>query len=215
VGDNQLYPEFAYEADLSMHFHKTHFTLDIAGYYNFIQDFIFISPTGMETGQGLPVYQYRQSDARLFGGEAGIHFHPEFIHWLHMQSTFATVAGKQTLSEQFLPFIPADKFNLEIRAEKEQLLFLHDSYVKAGFHYAFAQQNPAPEEEATDAYGLFDLQAGGEIKWQKQIILLNIGINNLFDVQYVDHLSTLKEAGFFNPGRNITFTMKIPFGSDL
>lgn len=215
VGDNQLLPEFAYEADLSMHFHKTNFTLDIAGYYNFIQDYIYIAPTGLETSQGLPVYQYRQSDAKLFGGEAGIHFHPEFIHWLHMQSTFATVIGKQTLSEQFLPFIPADKFNLEIRAEKDQLLFLHDTYVKAGFHYAFAQQNPAPEEEATDAYGLIDLQAGGEIVWQKQKILLNVGINNLFDVKYIDHLSTLKEAGFFNPGRNITFSMKIPFGSDL
>jgi iron complex outermembrane receptor protein len=40
----------------------------------------------------------------------------------------------------------------------------------------------------------------------------NISATNLLDNKYIDHLSTLKEVTLFNPGRNISFNLKIPFG---
>ena len=73
------------------------------------------------------------------------------------------------------------------------------------------QNNPAPEETQTDGYTIIDLSAGGQIKAREQYISVALGVNNVFDRKYIDHLSTLKEVGFFDPGRNITMTIKIPF----
>jgi outer membrane receptor protein involved in Fe transport len=40
---------------------------------------------------------------------------------------------------------------------------------------------------------------------------VSVSANNLFDKGYIDHPSTLKEVGLFNPGRNIGINIKIPF----
>jgi iron complex outermembrane receptor protein len=40
---------------------------------------------------------------------------------------------------------------------------------------------------------------------------VSISANNMLDKKYVDHLSTLKEVGLFNPGRNIALSLRIPF----
>jgi len=91
VGDNNLVPEKSYEADVSMHYHADNFTIDLAGFYNRIQNYIFISPTGDTTDTGLGIYKYMQRNSRLFGGEAGIHFHPKYIERMHFEITYATV----------------------------------------------------------------------------------------------------------------------------
>jgi len=77
---------------------------------------------------------------------------------------------------------------------------------------AFDQNSPAPEEESTKGYTIIDSGVGGNIKIKKQEISISIFVNNIFDKKYVDHLSTLKEVGYFNPGRNLAFTLKVPFG---
>ncbi len=45
-----------------------------------------------------------------------------------------------------------------------------------------------------------------------QFVSLSISANNVFDTKYIDHLSTLKEVNLYNPGRNISLNLKIPFG---
>ncbi len=210
IGDNNLVPENAYETDLSIHYHKDNFTFDIAGFYNIINNYIFISPTGDTTTSGINIYRYKQANSALFGGEAGLHIHPKPIEWLHFETTFSSVIGKQVNGE-YLPFVPAHKLRFELRAEKENLLFLHKLFISVYITTAFEQKNAAQDETTTSGYSLLDLSIGGNIKIQKQLLSVSIGATNLFDRKYIDHLSTLKEVGFFNPGRNIALNLRIPF----
>jgi len=120
------------------------------------------------------------------------------------------VTGKQK-SGINLPFIPAKKLFFELRAEKEALAFLHKAFLKITSTSVFKQGNSAPEETPTNGYTLMDISIGGQIKVEDQYISVSFGATNILDKQYIDHLSTLKEVGFFNPGRNITMTLKIPF----
>lgn len=210
IGEENLVPEKSYEIDLSMHYHIHNLTLDLAGFYNNINHYIFISPTGDTTDNGIYIYKYEQNNSILYGAEAGIHFHPETTKWLHLLTTFSTVTGKQK-SSNFLPFIPAKKIHFEIRAEKETLVFLHKTFFMISADYVFKQKDEAPEEIPTNGYALMDISTGGQIKLKDQFISLSFGATNIFDKKYIDHLSTLKEVGFFNPGRNITMTLKIPF----
>lgn len=210
LGDNSLIPENAYETDLSFHYHAENFTLDIAGFYNIINNYIFISPTSDTTSSGMEIFKYKQANATLYGGEAGIHFHPKNFKFIHFLTTFSSVVGKQENGD-FLPFIPAHKWNVELRIEKENLLFFKNSFVALNTNTAFNQNNAAPDETTTNGYTILDFSIGGKIKAKNQSVSLVIGVNNLLDTKYIDHLSTLKEVNLFNPGRNIFLSLKIPF----
>jgi iron complex outermembrane receptor protein len=210
IGDKNLIPEKSYEIDLSMHYHVDNLTIDLAGFYNNINNYIFISPTGDTTNNGIYIYEYQQNNSYLYGAEAGIHFHPEAMKWLHLLTTFSSVTGKQKNGSN-LPFIPAKKIYMELRAEKESLAFLNKAFLMVTSTSVFKQENIASEETPTNAYTLMDISIGGQIKVRDQFISISLGATNIFDRLYIDHLSTLKEVGFFNPGRNFTMTLKIPF----
>jgi len=210
TGDENLVPENSREIDLSLHYHIDNLIFDLAGFYNKINNYIFITPTGDTTSSGMNIYKYKQSDSYLFGGETGIHFHPEHMEWLHIETVFSFVIGKKE-DGMYLPFIPAHKIQLELRAEKEKLGFLHNAFIYARSTTAFNQNNSADDETPTKGYSLFDTGIGGEIKILNQHMSAGININNLFDIKYIDHLSTLKEVGLYNPGRSITLNIKIPF----
>lgn len=210
VGDNSLVPEKSVEYDLSMHYHADNLTLDIAGFFNNIGHYIFISPTGEESGNGLPVYRYMQQDSRLYGGEAGIHYHPKSIQWLHIETTYSTVTGKQSNGD-YLPFIPAGKINLNLMVKKDKLGMLRNAFISLNVNKAFGQNNPAPDETATDGYTLVDAATGCEFNIGRQPFMVKLNGSNLFDVRYIDHLSTLKEVNLYNPGRNISLSLSVPF----
>jgi len=210
IGDQDLVPEKSLEADVSTHYHLDNLTLDLAIFTNRINHFIFLTPTMDTTGEGLRIYRYTQEDSRLFGGEAGIHYHPEGWKWLHLEAAFSAVTGKKS-DKEYLPLIPAHKINLEARVEKEKIWVLEDAFFALNLKKVFDQNRPAPDETATDGYTLIDISAGGNISTGKQKLFIGLGATNLFDIKYTDHLSTLKEVGYHNPGRNLSLTLSWPF----
>ena len=211
VGDRQLVPENAYESDLSLHYHRGNVTFDVAGFYNMVNNYIFIAPTGSSTPDGTAIYQYLQANSALYGGETGVHIHPQALPWLHLEAAYSTVTGKQSNGD-YLPFVPAQKIRCEIRGERERLLFLNKAFASTSTSTAFDQNNAAPDETPTAGYTLADAAIGGGIAVNKQVIIISLGINNILDTKYIDHLSTLKEVDLNNPGRNISLGIKIPFG---
>lgn len=211
IGNSNLVPENSYEADVSFHVHKNNVTFDLAGFYNQINHYIFIAPTGVETESGIPYFRYEQANSMLSGGEAGFHIHPRPVKWLHVKTTFSSVTGVRENGD-YLPFIPAHKLQFEIRTEKEKLLFLHKAYISLNTLFAANQNRPAPDETNTPRYTLLDLGAGGNVGINKQMISISIQVNNLLNKKYIDHLSTLKEVNGYNPGRNFSFNLRVPFG---
>ena len=77
---------------------------------------------------------------------------------------------------------------------------------------ALSQENPARNETVTDGYTLFNIKANTKIKVSSQFLVIGLSVNNIFDKKYVDHLSTLKQMNYYNPGRNICLSLKVPFG---
>ena len=211
IGDQNLRPEDAREADISIHYHKENFTFEIAGFYNMINNYIFLSPTGDTTSSGINIYRYTQANSAMFGGEADLHIHPEKLKWIHFETTFSSVIGKQRNGE-YLPFVPAHKLRIELRAENENLFVLKKPYIAIYSTTAFDQNNTAPDETKTLGYTLIDISVGFALKAKNQSMAFSLCANNLFDKKYIDHLSTLKEVGFFNSGRNIALSLRIPFG---
>ena len=211
IGNENLSPENSFETDLSMHYHGEFLSFDLAGFYNQINDYIFISPTTDTTSTGVDIYRFSQTNANLYGGEAGIHLHPKSLPWLHIQGTYSSVIGKQE-NGNYLPFIPAQKFRYEIRAEREKIGFLKKSSIELSALTALKQANPSTYETASDGYTLVNFSVNTKFHVSRQILNFGIAVNNIFDTQYFDHLSTLQPLGYYNQGRNISLSLKVPFG---
>ena len=211
IGNKNLIPEDAYESDASMHFHGEFLSFDIAGFYNYVGHYIFTSPTSDTTSSGMGIYRFSQSNSKLFGGEAGLHFHPKALPWLHVKGTYSSVTGKQD-NGNYLPFIPAQKFRYEIRAEKEKIAFINHPNIWVSALTALKQDKPSPYETETDGYTLVNAGVNAEIKLANQFMLIGFAVNNILDTQYFDHLSTLKSLNYYNQGRNICLTLNVPFG---
>jgi iron complex outermembrane receptor protein len=210
VGDENLHPQEAIEVDLSLHLHTDNISLDIAGFNNHITDYIYLTPTEDTTDLGDNIYRFAQSDAHLYGGEVGIHFHPRCIPWLHLQASYSQVRGVKKNGDD-LPFIPAGKFRYEVRAEKKQMgIFLKPNIQFSGL-IALEQSKISFFEIPTSGYQVFDISFNTDLKIGGQYWNVGLSINNIFNTAYFDHLSNLKQLGYYNQGREICFRLKIPF----
>ena len=210
LGNADLLPEKSMEYDVSMHYHKGDFTVDLAGFYNNIKDYIYIAPTGETSVVSLPIYQFTQSDAMLYGSEFGVHYHPKSLKLLHLESTFSNVIGQKD-DETYLPFIPANRLTFDVMIQPEQWGKIYKPFVAVETSHHFEQNKVADNEDITSTYTLMDINLGATLHWKKQDINLGLSVQNVFDKLYIDHLSVLKEANYYNPGRNFVLTLNVPF----
>ncbi len=210
MGNENLLPQNALESDLSLHYHGTFLSLDLAGFYNRIHDYIFLAPTTDTAATGAQIYRFSQTNAQLYGGEAVIHCHPQFVPWLHLQGTYSSVFGKQE-NGNYLPFIPATKFQYEIQAEGKDIAFIKKPALKLSAVTALEQSKPSPDELATNGYTLVNIDFTMEVLVSNQTLIFSFSANNILDKKYYDHLSILKSLNYYNPGRNICLSLTVPF----
>ena len=208
VGNRDLRSQRSYEGDLSLHYHSGIVEFDAATFYNLVNDYIFLAPTG-DFDEEYPVYMYSQSDAHLYGFETFLSIYP--VRWLHVKAVYAYIRGEQDNGDH-LPFIPHDKTKLDLKFERERLWGLLDPYFTVGVAYAVRQGRPAPFETPTPDYTLLDAGIGFKVKVQEQKLEFSIIAGNLLNETYMDHLSTLKPMNLYNMGRNVTFSVLVPFG---
>jgi iron complex outermembrane receptor protein len=201
IGNANLNNEQNIQADGNLEYKTDHFEFFANGFYNHISDYIYTAPTD-ETIDDIRVFRYVQNDAVLFGAEAGIHFHPHPLDWLHFESSFESVTGKQRGSED-LPLIPANNWNNTIRTEFKFKKWLDEGYARLNISTTFDQNKVSTFETRTGGYTLVNLGFGGKLKIGKVVFDASVNGNNIFDKTYIAHLSRLKPDGIPNIGRNV------------
>jgi len=201
IGNSNLKTEQNFQADLNLEYKNSHFEFFINGFLNHINNYIYTSPTGQVIDDN-DVFNYIQNDAVLYGGEAGIHFHPHPLDWLHFESSFETVTGKKQNGD-YLPLIPANNWNNTIRTEFNIRNWLSEGYTRLNISSTFSQDNVSGFETRSKDYTLVNFGVGGKVKLNKTVFEVNLNGNNLFDKTYIAHLSRLKTDGIPNIGRNV------------
>lgn len=232
-GNVELRAENSTQLDLALSFEQSHFLLEINGFYNTIQNYIYLEKVANSMGNdsfidGNSLFTYTSGNAQLYGGEISTDFHPNKLEWIHFENTFSWVIAKQANCSDtatYLPFTPASKWMSTLKVTKSswgkrfQKLFANielEYYFKKEHVYLVNNtETPTPD------YGLINLNAGTDVRLSKICtITLVASVNNLFDVAYQSHLSRLKYApenysngktGIFNMGRNVSIKMVVPF----
>jgi iron complex outermembrane receptor protein len=208
-GNANLKNEQATQLDVSYDYLSEHFKFSINPFYNYIKNYIYLTPTNQVIDNVL-VYDYVQKDAFLYGGEMGIHYHPHPIDWLHLATTLSTVFAEDT-NKNALPLIPQSKINNSISAEfnSDRKIFIHKVFLQDV--YKFKQPKIGLFETESKAYNLVNLGMSLKIKTKNNPINIDFGVKNAFNTEYVDHLSRFKKLGIPNPGRNYYISVKMNF----
>ena len=201
VGNSNLKTEQNVQTDVNLEYKNSHFEFFVNGFYNHINNYIYTAATGESIDNNL-VFDYIQDNAKLYGGEIGLHFHPHPLDWLHFETSFETVTGKKQNNE-YLPLIPANNWDNTIRTEFKIKNWLDEGYATLNLSSTFNQNNVSGFETKSNGYRLLNLGFGGTVKLGKTIFDVNVHGNNLFDKKYIAHLSRLKTDGIPNIGRNI------------
>jgi len=208
IGNNDLKSEQNFQTDIALEYKNKHIEFFVNGFYNTINNYIFLSPNGTTINDN-PVFVYLQNDAKLYGGEVGLHFHPHPLDWLHIESSFETVTGKQT-NASYLPLIPANSLTNILRVEFEKP-WLKKGYSFIKYTTTFKQDNVSTFETNTTGYSLLSAGLGGSFTLFKNEATITLSGTNLANKTYINHLSRLKPDGIFNMGTNfnVGITYKI------
>jgi iron complex outermembrane receptor protein len=236
IGNTELNEESSFQTDAGILYETEHMNCELAGFVNYIQNYIFIEKlSSLQGGDSIPdpsdpvpAYKFVQGNSILFGGEITLDIHPHPLDWLHFENSFAYVRGmqfNQPDSTRNLPQMPAPRFQTELRGDldnwgnklKNLFAFVEWQYTFPQNFIYFADNTETP----TPAYNILSAGFGGNLTDKKGRILLSFSFvaGNLFNFTYQDHLSRLKylpeneatgRKGVFNMGRNFSFNLTFP-----
>ncbi|HEX8330442.1 MAG TPA: TonB-dependent receptor [Hymenobacter sp.] len=234
IGQPNLAAETSLQVDAGVSYVSDHVRFSVDAFANSIDNYIFtrrlLTPSGADSlsVEGDGVFRYEQGQARLLGGEVSLDFHPHPLDWLHFENSFSMVRAEQLdrpEAERYLPFIPADRLQSELRANfRRQGKRITNPYARVQLEHTFAQNrffSAFDTETATPGYTLINAGLGSDLANAQGQTLFSVFItaNNLFDVGYQSHLSRLKYADFnaangrrgvFNQGRNVSVRLVVP-----
>jgi iron complex outermembrane receptor protein len=224
LGDLRIDSETSHKFTTTYHKEFKHWGLTIEPYVNWISDFILLEPADVEfTIRGaFPVWEYRQTDARLLGLD--VNAHTDWTNNLRTDHRFSLVKGKDVENESALINIPAANFRNRITYTKIDWnnfeVFLTSTYV---FEQNETPENifvfsPEQQEEvlleintAPGAYHLLSLGSQMEFSLGGKTRLTTVlNITNLLDTNYRDYLNRQR---FFadDLGRNFSLQLKLNY----
>ena len=225
VGDENLKSEFSWQFDLGMDYSSSIASIQAAIFLNRIDNYIYIKRLAGVLTDGYQTYRYTSGDARLWGGELTVDFHP--VEALHFENSLGFVDARllhQSRESQYLPCTPPARWKSELRYDLvRDGHTLTNTFVAINIDCNFKQGHYLIEgnsETATPGYALFGASAGTQILRNGNVIAtITLVGDNLLDKAYQSHLSRLKYAdvnpvtgrmGVFNMGRNFTVKLDIP-----
>ncbi|MCF4101737.1 TonB-dependent receptor [Gillisia sp. M10.2A] len=205
IGNADLKNEQNFQIDLALEYRNEHFEIFANAFYNKVNNYIYLNPTSEFVDEN-PVFRYVQDDAKLYGGEAGMHIHPHPLDWLHIESSLEMVKGEQD-SGKNLPLIPATSITNTLRMEFEKTMFLENPYSFISLKSTLAQNKVSDFETNSQGYSLLNAGIGGNFNYINTNFNVRISANNILDKAYISHLSRLKPDNIPNMGRNISLSI--------
>lgn len=208
IGDKSLTAETGHQLDFAIEYNNEHLSFTINPFVNNIKDYIYLQPIDSLIDDAY-VYVYKQAkNTVLTGGEISLHYHPHFLHHFHLESNYSLVYGEDD-NRNAISFVPQPRISTQLVYdfdETEKLFYLEN--VSLQHQYFFEQNRVVSFEIPSGSYPVFHLGVNGKFNLNKTHFDIGVGIKNIFNQTYIDHLSALKTYNIPNPGRNIYLSLK-------
>ena len=209
IGDANLLTENAIQVDAALGLHFEHFEFLLNPFVNYVRNYIYLQRQDSII-DALSVYRYEQAASALItGADVGVHYHPHFAHWLHLESSYSMVYTEDDQGNP-LTFIPQTRINSTLKFEFEMGSKFKFTNVAVQHVYRFGQYRPGELETETAPSHMVNIGLNMELG-TKAPMEFSVGVQNLLNQAYFDHLSQLKLLGITSPGINIYGSVKLSF----
>ncbi len=214
LGDRNLKPEAGYQGDLTLGNNARDFKIEVDGFFNYIENFIFsnrlTSSTGGDTtALGKSIFKYKANTAIITGVAASLNIHPSDLSWLEFDNGFTFIYNflpGQTDSTRHIPWTPAPRLTSELKLKPFEFTGgrFRSIYLKFGLAKYWPQKNIYSAyytELPSFAYTLFNAGAGTIFvnrKTSKVIFTFIVNVTNLFNIAYMDHTSRTQYFWAYN-----------------
>jgi iron complex outermembrane receptor protein len=225
LGDLRLGQELSHRVALSYSYTKSNFNILLEGFYNRINDFIYIEPFGVEqTIRGaFPVWNYVQSDSELYGIDLNAAYN--ITEHLNLRNKSAFIIGNDLGRSRPLIDIPAfttentlsytnSKWNGFSLGLTSQLVLEQTRFPDNNFTVFIPSRNetvlvdistPPPAYHLMHLYGEMTFNA-----FKASDIKVALSLNNIFDTQYRSYLNRLRYFAD-DVGRNILLQIQLNY----
>lgn len=202
VGDPNLKPEKGKSADLGIRYYLSNFKIVSSIFFNYFKDLVTEIPGKFEGRNAF--IKTNIGEARLYGFDLGTDYNFYNDYVFHV--SVAYVKGDDITAGGNLPEISPLNGNIGIKFGLLEKLEVDLSST------IFAAQNKvAAGEMTTPGYAVFNFQFNTKpINFSSFNMQIFAGVENIFDKNYRDHLSTTRGSITVEPGRN--FFIKLSTG---
>ena len=181
IGNPNLKNETAFEGNFSIGLKKEKFRIKANASYFYFYDYIIAqtdsSLSPMTIGaNGVRVYSALENAAILNTGLSFEYFINQFFNW-NFQTTYAL--GKTNDNEN-LPFISPFSYISSLSFKKNKLI----SEIQLVGNATQSNFNPEFGEDQTPNFAIININAGYTFKFDKNDLMMKIGVENLFDKNY-------------------------------
>jgi iron complex outermembrane receptor protein len=200
IGNADLKPEYARQADVTIELTSEHLVLVYNPFVNEIRDYIYLQPLGY-TVDGIPAFAYKAlSEVAFYGNDVGFHYHPHFAHDLHLETTWSYI-NTRTPSDSSVSLLPPQRIQTTLKYSFDATRRFGLREVNVMHTFMDAQRKVAYMETPSVSYHVVDaamaFELAGKQRWE-----FRVGVKNILNERFVDHLSRLKNIGMPAPGRN-------------
>ncbi len=206
-----LDPERGFFYELAGKYQNSDVYLGINFYQNSLTN-LFV-PVNVDF-EGTPAIQNQNvGEAKITGFEYQLSYKFGILSNVYLNGSF--ISGKNTVSDNYLPFIPAARNTLGLRLRDK----LNKYFGGLEVDLTGTQDKLAPGERETEGYTLINVNVGLHLhKMVKEFPYAKfiLGIDNLADKSYQSHLFRGAPANvtkFFAPGRSVNATLILKFGA--
>lgn len=210
-GDSSLRSERGIQFDFGITWESKKVDLTVSPFFNYFFGFIFLDPTAQFSPlpeAGL-LWQYNQADGLHTGAEFLLDYHP--LKGLHLNTGAQFVYTYNLENGYHFPLIPPAGGHAEIEYEYDiPGKTVGDTYLGVETRWAAPQLLTARNELSTPGYGILNLNLGSELHLGNQALKLRFSVQNLLNTKYYNHLSTWRQLGLPEPGRNFVLSVIIP-----
>lgn len=203
LGDGILDKETSSNVDLTLRGENARIEWTVTAFLNEIDDYILLAPTAVVEDE-LQVFEYTQTDARLYGYEAEARIELLDLASGHLHTRLFTdyVYGEDDNTGDYLPRLTPLRYGIALHFTKDPF----EATIEATFHRD--QDKIAANELPTDSYTL----VGAELSYafdQPDIFAFLRG-TNLTDEDARQHTSPLKDLVPL-PGRSLQLGLRYNF----
>lgn len=225
IGSLTLNKEIANKFIVSLEKNNENFGFSISPYYNYINDYIQLIPTGITTTVrgAFPVWEYNQVNAQIFGVDIDVN--KRINERFDYKGSISLLKGDNKTDNIALIHMPATNFSNSISYKNDDLNQLtislnHKTVLQQKRYpdYNFYTYNATLQEDVyvdisstPSSYSLFSFNSSMQFNaFNKGKLKLEFNIENLFNTSYREHLNRLR---YFADelGRNFNLKIKINY----